>query len=167
MARDARSKVARTVSEEERQRGYREQRAWLQGKSIAEARQALEARKATLEPCAYNDAGTVATGEYIEHLERERAWSAYSLGYAFRFGSGWGTDPLGEAAQAKLWDQLSEAHGQVPEAGRADLLAAYLRGVNYWRKVAGEYEIQLPGRNGGRVITADQPAHPGRTGEVS
>ncbi len=155
------------MRDEEWQRGYGEQRARLQRKSIPEVRQALEARNATFGPCAYNDAGTRATSDYVQHLERERAWSAYSAGYTFRFRSGWGTDPVSEQAQAKLWDQLSGPYGEVPEADRADLLAAYVQGVNYWRKVAGEREIQLPGRNGGRVITADQLTHPGQIGEVT
>lgn len=49
--------------------GYQEQREWLKGKPLTEARHALETRRATLEPGEYNDAGTQATRDYIEELE--------------------------------------------------------------------------------------------------
>ncbi len=55
------------MSDADRQylRGYREQSAWLEGKSLAEARQALESRRATLAPDVYNDGGTQATIDSI------------------------------------------------------------------------------------------------------
>jgi hypothetical protein len=49
-------------------RGYEDQAAWLRGKSRAEAQQALEAREATLSADPYNDGGTQATRNYIDHI---------------------------------------------------------------------------------------------------
>jgi len=46
-------------------RGYDEQMAWLAGKSVTEAQQALAAREATLPPGDYNEGGAAATRDYI------------------------------------------------------------------------------------------------------
>lgn len=54
---------------EENRRGYADQMRWLQGKSIPEARQALEARLASLERSEYNGGGNAATCDYIERLK--------------------------------------------------------------------------------------------------
>lgn len=52
-------------------RGYEEQAGWLQGKTLAGAEQALDARRATLEADPYNDGGNIATQDYIDHLRGE------------------------------------------------------------------------------------------------
>jgi hypothetical protein len=54
-----------STSDEEQRKGYQDQMAWLQGKSIPEAYQALDARQATLGDIAYNRGGTLATADYI------------------------------------------------------------------------------------------------------
>ncbi len=46
--------------------GYNDQMEWLKGKTVAEARQALDARRASLEPSEYNKGGNAATCDYIE-----------------------------------------------------------------------------------------------------
>lgn len=51
-------------------RGYRDQRDWLQGKSIPEAQQALQARLATMEWNDYNIGGNRATADYIAFAYR-------------------------------------------------------------------------------------------------
>ena len=51
--------------------GYATQAAWLEGKTLDEARAALAARKATLDSMdRYNAGGTVATRNYIARLSR-------------------------------------------------------------------------------------------------
>ena len=52
--------------EEEARQGYADQTAWLQGKSLPEAWQALREREATLGPGNYNAGGNRATREYIQ-----------------------------------------------------------------------------------------------------
>lgn len=49
-------------------RGYQEQTAWLAGKSLAAARNALVSRRATLEDGPYNDGGTAAVADYIARM---------------------------------------------------------------------------------------------------
>jgi len=58
------------VAIEEERKGYADQMRWLQGRSIAEAEQALEARQATLADIAYNRGGNAATTDYIEQMRR-------------------------------------------------------------------------------------------------
>lgn len=53
-------------------RGYKDQAAWLEGKTLAEAEQALSARTDTLGRGAYNMGGDAATHDYIERLRREK-----------------------------------------------------------------------------------------------
>lgn len=53
-------------------RGYEEQSAWLQGKTLADAEYALRSRLATLgDGDPYNEGGNVATRDYIAHLREE------------------------------------------------------------------------------------------------
>jgi hypothetical protein len=58
-----------TTRDDEQRRGYADQAAWLAGKSIPEARQALAARNATAEANDYNGGGNRATYEYISRME--------------------------------------------------------------------------------------------------
>ena len=51
-------------------RGYQEQTAWLQGKTLDEARQALDARMATAAYDPYNLGGDTATWDYIGKLSK-------------------------------------------------------------------------------------------------
>jgi hypothetical protein len=60
--------TARDEAMEENRRGYADQMRWLQGKSIPEARQALDARLASLERSEYNGGGNAATCDYIERM---------------------------------------------------------------------------------------------------
>jgi hypothetical protein len=53
------------VMSEDGRKGYQDQAAWLEGKSIPEAQQALDARQATLADNPYNRGGTLATADYI------------------------------------------------------------------------------------------------------
>ena len=110
----------------EHEKGYAGQLAWLDGKSLAEARQSLEARLATLAPSPYNDAGTRATRDYIRALERlaDAGWvpaaPARASGRPPRL---FAMIPAGHAAAqavlAALRTHLGDtAPEEVPEAGR-------------------------------------------------
>ena len=57
------------TGDEQQREGYVAQAAWLAGRSIPEARQALAAREATAEANDYNTGGNRATRDYISRME--------------------------------------------------------------------------------------------------
>lgn len=63
-----RGELAEDDTRKDEDRGYSEQGNWLEGKTLAEARAALAARRATLEDNAYNRGGTRATENYVNRL---------------------------------------------------------------------------------------------------